>query len=131
MKFERKVENFLRGTHFAKLATLNRDGSIQLTPVWYMYDRNGIIVNTTPDRLKFRNIMRDPRVALLIDEGYNYVSIRGTARVAKERDAKADIKALAIRYEGEEKGRRDSRERYWKQERVSIEIQPERVLSGL
>ncbi len=131
MKFDGKVDEFLRGVHFAKLATLNRSGSAQLTPVWYMYEGGMIIVNTSADRVKHRNIRRDPRVALLIDEGYRYVSISGRARIAGERDANKDIESLAVRYTGEERGRKAARERYWKQERVSIEVVPERVVSDL
>ncbi|MDV3244514.1 MAG: PPOX class F420-dependent oxidoreductase [Nitrososphaerales archaeon] len=131
MKFDGKVDEFLRGVHFAKLATLNRSGSPQLTPVWYMYEGGKIIVNTAADRVKHRNIRRDPRVALLIDEGYRYVSISGRARIARERDANKDIESLAVRYTGEERGRKAARERHWKQERVSIEVVPERVVSDL
>jgi hypothetical protein len=75
--------------------------------------------------VKFRNIKRDSRVALLIDDGYVYITIRGRARVAAERDANKDIETLAIRYTGEEKGRKAARELYWKQQRVSIEVIPE------
>lgn len=131
MKLETAVEDFLKGVHFAKLATLNKSGSPQLTPVWYMYDEGKLIVNTAADRVKYRNILRDQRVALLMDEEYRYVTISGRARVAKERDAHKDIETLAIRYTGEERGRKAARERYSKQERVSIEIVPRRVFSDL
>jgi PPOX class probable F420-dependent enzyme len=131
MKFEKKVEDFLKGTHFAKLATLNKDGSPQLTPVWYMYENGKLIFNTSRDRRKFFNMKRDDRVAFLIDEGYPYVAIWGTAREAKERDPYKDIETLAIAYHGEEKGRKSAREIYHKQKRVSFEIVPRRVVSGL
>jgi PPOX class probable F420-dependent enzyme len=131
MKFDDKVQSFLKGKHFAKLATLMKDGRPQLTPIWYVYEDGKLLVNTSRDRVKYRNIRRDPRVCLLVDEGYSYVSIWGRARVATERDPKKDIEALAIRYHGEEQGRKDARERYWKQERVSLEIVPEKVVKGL
>ncbi|MDV3292858.1 MAG: PPOX class F420-dependent oxidoreductase [Nitrososphaerales archaeon] len=131
MRFEKAVEEFLKGVHFAKLATLNKSGSPQLTPVWYMYDDGKLIVNTAAGRVKHGNILRDPRVALLIDEGYKYVTISGRARVAKERDGHKDIETLAIMYTGEERGRKAARERYSKEERVSIEIIPRRVFSDL
>jgi hypothetical protein len=66
-----------------------------------------------------------------VDDGYPYVMVRGKARTAKERDPKKDIETLAIRYRGEEKGRKDARERYWKMDRVSVEIIPERVIEEL
>jgi PPOX class probable F420-dependent enzyme len=131
MKFDAKVLSFLRGKHFAKLATLMKDGRPQLTPIWYMFEDGKLIVNTTEDRVKYRNIKRDPRVSLLIDDGYPYVSIWGRARIATERDANKDIETLAIRYTGEKAGRKAARDRYWKQKRVSVEIIPQRIVSGL
>ena len=126
---DQKVLDFLDGVHFAKLATLMKSGGPQVTPVWYMMDQGKLIVNTTTDRTKFRNVKRDPRVCLLIDNGYSYVAVFGDARVASERDPMKDIEALAIRYRGEEEGRRAARERYWKMDRISIEVVPRRVVS--
>jgi PPOX class probable F420-dependent enzyme len=131
MKFDAKAKAFLAGKHFAKLATLMKDGRPQLTPIWYMYEGDKLIINTSKDRVKYRNMKRDPRVSLLIDDGYPYVSIWGKARIATERDANRDIETLAIRYTGEKAGRKAARERYWKQKRVSVEIIPQRIVSGL
>ncbi len=131
MHFDSKVEAFLRGLHFGKLATIMKDGSPQVTPIWYMYEEGKLIVNTTTDRVKYRNIRRDNRVCFLVDDGYLYVSIFGRARIASERDPKKDIEALAIRYRGEEKGRKAARDHFWKMDRVSIEIVPEKVVADL
>ncbi len=130
-KFSAKAVTFLKGRHFGKLATIQKDGSPHVTPIWYMLDRGKLIVNTTTDRVKYHNIRRDPRVALLVDDGYPYVMIKGEARVARERDAKKDIETLAIRYRGEEAGRKAARGRYWKDPRVSLEIVPKKVVVGL
>ncbi len=129
--FDKKVEAFLRELHFGKLGTVNRDGSPHVTPIWYMYEDGELIVNTTTDRVKFRNIGRDARVCFLVDDGYPYVVVFGKARIAKERDANKDIEALAIRYRGEEKGRKAAREYFWKMNRVSVEIVPEKVVVDL
>ncbi len=126
-----KAEAFLKGKHFAKIAINKKNGYPHVTPIWYMYEDGKIIVNTTTDRVKYRNILRDPRVSFLVDDGYPYLMILGKARVAKERDANKDIEALAIRYTGEEAGRRSARERYWKQDRISLEIVPEKVILQL
>ena len=123
-----KVEAFLQKKHFGKLATVMKDGSPHVTPIWYMLDGGKIFVNTTTARVKYHNIKRDDRVCLLVDDGYLYVAIFGKARLAGERDAKKDIEALAIRYIGEEAGKKAARERYWKDERASIEVVPERVV---
>ena len=117
--------------HFAMLATLNRDGTPQLTTVWYMLDRGRLIVNTKRGRQKFLNMGRDQRVALLVDGDYSYLSVTGKAREATERNPLKDIETLAVRYQGERQGRRAARQQFWKEPRVSYEIVPDRVLSGL
>lgn len=131
MKFDPAVEAFFKGVHFGKLATLMKDGSPQLTPIWYMYEEGKLIVNTTVERTKFRNIKRDARVCFLVDDGYSYVMVFGKARVAAERNPMKDIETLAVRYHGKEKGRKAARERYWKMRRVSVEIIPKKVVPGL
>ncbi|MDG6985505.1 MAG: PPOX class F420-dependent oxidoreductase [Nitrososphaerota archaeon] len=130
-KLTPKVSKFLKGKHFGKLATVMKDGSPHVTPIWYMMDRGKVVINTTKDRVKYHNIKRDGRVCFLIDDGYPYVILFGSARIAKERDEKKDIETLAIRYTGLAQGRKSARERFWKEPRASIEITPERVVDGL
>jgi PPOX class probable F420-dependent enzyme len=130
-KLDPKAEKFLRGKHFGKLATTMKDGSPHVTPIWYMLEGGKILVNTTTNRVKYFNIKRDNRVCFLVDDGYQYVIVFGKARMAKERDANKDIEALAIWYTGAKAGRKAARERYWMQERATIEIIPERVVSQL
>ena len=130
-EFAGKTEEFLNGKHFGKLATVRKDGSPHVTPMWYMLENGRLFVNTTRLRVKYHNIRRDPRVSFLVDDGYPYVMILGRARVAEERDPKKDIEALAVRYTGEEAGRKAARERYWKDPRVSIEIIPEKIVAEL
>jgi len=130
-KLDPRVEEFLRGKYFGKLATTMKDGSPHVTPIWYLLENRKILVNTTTNRVKFFNIKRDNRVCFLVDNAYQYVIMFGRARMAGERDAKKDIETLAIRYTGAKAGRKAARERYWKQERVTIEIIPERVVFQL
>lgn len=130
-KLNTRVEDFLKGKRFGKLATTMKDGSPHVTPMWYMLEDGRVFVNTTRHRVKYFNIKRDSRVCFLVDDGYPYVILFGRAKFAEERDPKKDIEALAIRYMGEKAGRKAARERYWKDERISIEIVPERVVSGL
>lgn len=131
MHLDEKIERFLRDPLFGKLGTVGRDGSPHVTPIWYMYEDGRLIINTTTERVKFKNVRRDDRVCLLVDNGYSYVAIFGRARIAKERDSMKDIETLAIRYHGEEKGRKMVRDSLWKMDRVSLEVVPERVVADL
>lgn len=131
VKFPPKVTAYLKGKHIGKLATLMKDGSPHVAPIWYMLDHGKLIVNTTTQRVKYFNMKRDDRVCFLVDSGYPHVIFFGRARIADERDAKKDIETLAIRYTGTAEGKKAARERFWKEPRVSIEIIPERVVVGL
>ena len=70
---------------FANLATLMRDGSPQVTPVWFDYTGGVVRVNTAKGRVKVRNLKAGSPVALAImdpDQPYRYVQIRGGGHLA-------------------------------------------------
>jgi F420H(2)-dependent biliverdin reductase len=129
MKLDEKVSEFVRRPLFAKIATVKKNGAPHVTPIWFMHQDGVFIVNAKADRLKVKNLEREPRVALLIDDAYQYVLVQGRAEFAKDRDAQEDIKSLAIRYLGRDKGERDAREIYSKQKRVTIVITPGKVVA--
>ena len=93
-----------------------------------MYEAGSLIVTSPETTVKVANVRRDPRVALLIDDGESYVMIRGTARISERRDPVSDIERLAIRYEGVE-GAKKSLPELLKERQVSIEVVPVRVAS--
>jgi len=73
---------------FGNLGTLNSDGSPQVTPVWVDYDGKHVRVNSARGRLKDKNIARDPRVSLSIQDPenpYRYLEIRGKVVEATEK----------------------------------------------
>lgn len=65
------------------IATLMSDGSPQLTPVWANYDDGFILINTAEQRIKHKNVLRDPRVAVSVVSKNNpldMVTIRGDVK---------------------------------------------------
>jgi len=128
MAIDRELADFLAQPHFAKLATINRDGTPQLTVVWYEYDGRDFLVTSFADRQKVRNIRRDDRVTLLIDDRqdpYRVVTVKGRATVTEE-GAMEETRRLAIRYHGPEEGERRFATFYSRRPRVLIRIRPER-----
>ncbi|HVB83005.1 MAG TPA: PPOX class F420-dependent oxidoreductase [Candidatus Binataceae bacterium] len=88
---------------FAHLATLMKDGSPQVTPVWMDYTDGMIRVNTARGRVKDRNLKVGSRVALSIsdpDNPYRYVQVRGKVVKETEQGADAHIDSLAKKYMG-------------------------------
>lgn len=91
---------------FANLATMNRDGSPQVTPVWVDYDGKHVLINTARGRLKDRNLQREPRVALSIadpDNPYRYLGIQGRVTEMTESGADAHIDRMAKKYLNKDK----------------------------
>jgi PPOX class probable F420-dependent enzyme len=85
----------------AHLATLQPDGSPQVTPVWFDYTGGVIRVNTAKGRVKARNMSQGSRVALSIvdpDNAYRYIQIRGTVTKETTDGADAHIDSLAKKY---------------------------------
>lgn len=88
---------------FAYLATLNADGSPQVTPVWIDYDGAHLVVNSAKGRRKDRNMRARPRVAVALsdpDNPYRYIEVRGRVVAVTEQGADQHIDKLAKRYLG-------------------------------
>jgi PPOX class probable F420-dependent enzyme len=95
---KKEIEKFLiRGTFTAKLATVKKDGSPHVVPIWFVLDsqkdqarkRIGDIVFTTYDSsLKALNIKRDNRVSICVDDQtpqFSFVTIHGTAKIIRQK----------------------------------------------
>ncbi len=128
MKLPEPVRAFLDAPRFAVLSTIREDGSAHLTVVWYERRGDEVIVNTTVPRSKARNIERDPRVSLLVGEMERYVRLEGEARaLATGAAALADIRGMAVRYDGEAAADRQARTVWSTQERVTYAIAVKRL----
>lgn len=91
---------------FAHIATVGKDGTPQITPVWLDFDNGLIRFNTARGRVKERNLRANPKVALSIqdpDNPYRYVQIRGRVAEMTEQGADAHIDALAKKYLGQDR----------------------------
>lgn len=120
---------FLEEPRFATLATINSDGTPQQTAIWYELRGDTIVMNTAAGRVKDRNIKRDQRISVCVVDGDTFVTISGAARLNDDQQvAQEDIKRLAIRYDGEEEGNRESAERFSKQHRVTIYLPLDHVI---
>ena len=110
----------------ANLATINADGTPQVTPVWFDWDGRHLRINSAKGRVKDKNLRRTPSVALSIqdpDNPYRYVQIKGRVTSVTETGAEAHIDALAKKYLGQD------RYPYRKADevRVTYVIAPDRV----
>jgi PPOX class probable F420-dependent enzyme len=91
---------------YANLATVMPDGSAQVTPVWFDYDGECLRINSAKGRVKDKNMRRDQRVALSIQDpenAYRYLAVRGNVEKITEEGADAHIDSLAKKYLGKDK----------------------------
>jgi PPOX class probable F420-dependent enzyme len=91
---------------FAHLATVMPDGSPQVTPVWFDYDGGHIRVNSAKGRVKDKNMRRNKKVALSIqdpDNAYRYLAVQGEIDAITEEGADSHIDQLAKKYLGKDK----------------------------
>lgn len=128
VKFTKEIVEFLKEQNFMVISTLFSDGSIQSTIVWFKYESGKFLVSTTRERVKYRNLSRDPRTTCLIydrNNSYRYVQIKGKVSITKAGGHKL-IDDLSLRYVGRTPYHGDPQH---KQNRVIITITPTKYFS--
>jgi PPOX class probable F420-dependent enzyme len=88
---------------FANLALVRKDGRPHVTPVWFAWDGEHIIVNTARNRVKDRILHRHPRVAMSVmdpSNPYRYLLITGQVVDETEQGGYEQISALNVKYHG-------------------------------
>jgi PPOX class probable F420-dependent enzyme len=117
---------------FVSIATIQPDGSPQVSPVWVKRDGDELLISTTVDRRKTLNLERDPRVTVMVqpaDAPYSYAEIRGTASLTTEGGQEL-IDELARKYVG--KSYAEFNPHSGKDaERVVVRVSPRKVVGRL
>nr|WSZ96731.1 PPOX class F420-dependent oxidoreductase [Streptomyces sp. NBC_00857] len=127
-----QLKEVLEGTVFVTIATIQPDGSPQVSPVWAKRDGDDVLISTTVGRRKERNLRRDPRVTVVVQPAaapYTYAEIRGAATLTTE-GGQDLIDELSLKYTGKPyaefnpaSGQDD--------ERVVVRITPRKVVGSL
>ncbi|MEU9920020.1 PPOX class F420-dependent oxidoreductase [Streptomyces griseoluteus] len=95
------------GTRTGKLSTVRADGSPHIAPIWFLLDGDELVFNTGEKTVKGRNLARDPRVALCVDDDrppFSFVVLNGQARLSEDLDEiRRWATRIAARYMGEER----------------------------
>src|SRR5579863_1457033 len=127
-----KARAFLTERRYGVLATIHKDGSTQQTVMWYLLEGDTIIMNTKKGRIKDRNMRRDSRISICVQEGYNYVTISGAAELDDNPETgQRDIYRLAVRYNGEATAQRQMAEGFSKEQRETIRLPITHVIEDL
>ena len=126
MPFDAPVRALLEAKNFAHVATIKKDGTPYVIPVWVHTDGEHVIVNSAEGRVWPRHLERDPRATVTVlnmENPYEYATINGRVAQRSHDDADEVIDSLAKKYLGlDEYPYRQPGE-----QRVTIRITPESV----
>jgi PPOX class probable F420-dependent enzyme len=124
--------DFFREPFLAVLTTMMPDGTPQSSIVWTDYDGGCVLVNTTLERQKGRNMRTNPKVAILVidpRDSTRWIEVRGRVRELTEEGAEAHADKLAERYTGKRHFYGDIKpvEQKQKETRVIAKIEPVKI----
>jgi PPOX class probable F420-dependent enzyme len=101
VKIEGRAEELLKAKNFCLVSTLRADGSVQGAPVWVDVEDGKPVLNTAEGRAWPRNLERDPRVTLTVqnmENPYEYLEVRGRVAERTHEGADEHINAMAKKY---------------------------------
>ena len=125
-----RLAGFLAPSRIAVVATIGRDGMPQLTPNWYVYSGGRLLVSTTRQRVKYRNLVRDGRIAVCVCSepmAEEYVTVRGRAEVRDDDSIWADTREIVERYVAPD-GVEARMDALRGEDRVIISVEPDGVV---
>ena len=76
---DEEIWPFIESRKSLQVATLNKDGSVQLTTLWFAVVDGAIVFETFTKSQKIVNLKRDPRIAVLVEDGTTYDQLRGVS----------------------------------------------------
>ena len=93
-----EIDRFIDQQKSLQVGTSQRDGSIHMSTLWFARVEGRIVFDTYTKSQKIKNLQRDPRITVLLEDGVTYetlrgVMIRGTARLVTDR---AEVHPLAL-----------------------------------
>ena len=128
-----EVRAFLsHGTRTAKVATSGPDGQPHVMPVWFALDGEELVFTTWGDSVKGRNLRRDPRAALVVDDQvapYAFVHIRGHVTLSEDLDEMLRFATvIGRRYMGADRAQEFGRRNAVPGE-LLVRLHPDRVIA--
>jgi PPOX class probable F420-dependent enzyme len=105
VKIDGRAEELLKAKNFCSVATLRTDGSVHGVPVWVDVQEGRPVLNTAEGRAWVRNLERDPRLTLTVqnmENPYEYLEVRGSVGERTHQGADEHIDAMAKKYMGVE-----------------------------
>ena len=128
-----QIELFFQAPRFTVFGTNSVDGPPQLTTVWFLYEAGAIYIGIERSSVKYRNLTRDPRVALCIDGEHpdgRTVVVYGLAKALESGTPESDRIAWRItrHYHDTDEEARRYQESISDLDLVLIKVTPQRLV---
>jgi PPOX class probable F420-dependent enzyme len=127
---KKDIEKLLSRPVVAVVAVTAPDGAPHAVPTWYEYDKGEIVFHTGSESFKYKCLVRDPRVTLVVDTKdapYKTVVLKGRVTMEEKVDDKRTGR-MAIAYLGKKMGKRYAKSMAG-QKGVVVRFKPERTIS--
>ena len=129
-----EVRAFLAAERFAVVGTVGADGTPHQAVAWYALQDDVLILNSAEGRRWPADLRHDPRVSVMISDGYHWVSLGGRVEIDEDQEtAQADIAAMARRYHADDPAQAEDliENRFRRQHRITFRLRPETVSKDL
>jgi PPOX class probable F420-dependent enzyme len=97
----KRAESRLKEEEIAWMTTVRSDGQPQTVPVWFLWDDDGFLIYSQPNRQKLKNISRNPRVGLNLntnEQGNDVVRLEGTASIDEDAPLSSEVTPYVEKY---------------------------------
>ncbi len=128
--FSPEARAFLSATRFAVVSTVGADGTPHQAVTWYTLDGDVLVLNSAEGRRWPTDLIRDRRVAVMVEDGYRYVALAGSVEIDRDQErAQADIAAMARRYHADDPAHAEEliADTFRRQRRISFRLRPSAV----
>ena len=133
---DEEIRAFLDQSLTIIISSIGRDGVPHPIPMWYAVEDDGAIVMSTYTKSqKIRNLRRDPRVSLLVEDGTSYPELRGilmygVAELVQDVELVTDmLMTVSSRQGGTELGDLRPQMRQSAEKRTAIRVRPDKIVS--
>jgi PPOX class probable F420-dependent enzyme len=126
------VRELLNARLFANLATIDADGGIHIVAMWFLWDGEAVLLPTSRTTRKAKNLARNPRATVMIDDSRGGFDLRGMTVVGRAEliggPGAADVnRRIHLKYLTERGRAFEAVDRYLATDDVTIRLVPERV----
>jgi PPOX class probable F420-dependent enzyme len=127
---KKDIDKMLKKPNIAVVSVTAPDGAPHAVPTWYEYDKGQIVFHTGSEAFKYKCLVRDPRVTLVVDTRkppYKAVVLKGRATMEEKTDDKR-LERMSYAYLGKKMGKAYAKGLKG-QKVVVVSFKPERTIS--